>query len=368
MNAPAANKGTVLKPFTIGSRFSSRASFDTGTKTLSTTGPTNTGPQQVPAVGFLAGLLLRITATATGGTPALTADAPFNLIELINFRNSKGDNLITPIKGYQLYLINKYGGQNIFGNGPTGDPKVGAGYTASGANVDFYLWLPLSIDVSQALGVVPATASNNNYQVEITLAATSTVWSGGVTGGTATVQASAYYFDIPNDPNYQSTPLGLPTASIWNVETPPLTAGEKTIQSFNTGNIIRNHILVVRTAAGARSDADWPTLTTLVLDNVDRLRLPKRDWEYLMARWYGLTNATKDAALGLDNGDFVLPYNALAGGSAGDPSNTRDQLLQTQSTTLLQFRGQSFGGTAATLEILTQSVATTDLNALYSKE
>lgn len=367
MSTVATTKNTALKPFTIGSRFSSRASFDTGTKVLSTTGLTNTGPQQVPAVGFLSGLLLRVTATATGGTPVIQADGPFNIIEQINFRNSKGDNLITPVRGYQLYLMNKYGAQIPGAQGPFGDPKVGPGYTASGANIDFFLWLPLSIDASQALGVVPATAGNNNYQVEVTLAATGTVWSGGVTGGSAIVSASAYYFDIPNDPSFSSTPAGLPTASLWNVETPPLTAGDKTVQSFNTGNIIRNHILVVRTAAGARSDADMPALTTLVLDNVDRLRLPKREWEYMMSRWYGLTNATKDAASGLDNGVYVLPYHALLGGTAGDPSNSRDQLLQTQSTTQLQFRGQSFGGTAATLEIITQSIATTDLNALYNK-
>lgn len=358
----------ALKPFTIGSRFSARASFDTGVKTLATGSTTAAGPQQVPAVGFLAGLLLKVSATASGGTPALTADAPFNLINQINFRNSKGDNLITPVSGYQLYLINKYGGQNPFGTGPFGDPKVGAGYVSTAASPSFYLWLPLSIDQASALGVVPATASNNNYQVEIIFSGLGTTWSGGATAGTASVQATAYYYDLPNEGGFEQTPRGLPTASVWNIETPPLTQGEKLVQSFNTGNIIRNHIIVVRNAAGARVDGDLPSITTLVLDNVDRLRLPKDQHEFLMARWYGLTNASKDAALGLDNGVIVFPYHLLSGGLNNDPANVRDQLLQTQTTSLVQFRGQSWGATAATMELITQSIATTDLNALYDKE
>ena len=364
----ATPTAAALKPFTIGSHYSSRQSFDTGVKNLAVGALTNTGPQTVPAVGFLAGLLLRVQASATGGVPVLSADAPFNILETINFRNSKGDNLITPMKGYQLYLMNKWGAQIPGTVSPFGDPKVGAGYTAAAGAVDFFIWLPLSIDASQALGVVPATASNNNYQVEITLAALSTVWSGAPTAGTAQVSASAYYFDIPNDAGFSPTPLGMPTASIWNVESPSVNPGNKLIQSFNTGNVIRNHILVVRNAAGVRVDADFPALTTLVVDNVDRLRFPKREWEYMMSRWYTLTNAVKDQALGLDSGVYVIPYHALLTGDAGSTGNVRDQLLQTQSTTQVQFRGEPFGATASALEIITQSIATTDLNTLYSKE
>lgn len=357
----------VRKPFTIGSHFSSRASIDTGSRAIGAA-LVNTGPMQVPAVGFLAGILLDVRLTATDGVPALLADAPFSAIERINFRNSKGDNLITPVSGYDLYLINKYGAQIPGAQGPFGDPKVGPGYTSTAASPRFFLWLPLSIDASQALGVVPATASNNNYQIEITLNAVGGIWGGAVTVGTAQISGSAYYFDQPNDATFSDTPMGLPTASIWNVESPTVAPGERLVQSFNTGNIIRNHIFVVRNAAGARVDADWPALATIIVDNVDRLRLPVREWEYLMSRWYGLTNATKDAALGLDNGVFVIPWHCLLGGEAGDPSNVRDQLLQTQTTTQLQFRMQNFGATASVLRILTQSIATTDLNALYSKD
>lgn len=363
-----ATAAPARKPFTIGSRVSARASFDTGVKNLATGAVTPAGPTQVPAVGFLAGLLLKVSATAAGGVPALTADAPWNLINQVNFRNSKGDNLITSMTGYQLYLVNKYGGQLPFGVGSTADPKVGNGYTATAASPSFYLWLPFTIDMAQALGVVPATAGNNNYQVEIVFSSTGTVWSGGVTSGTAQVAATAFYYDLPNDAGFEDLPMGLPTASIWNIETPVLSQGTKTIQSFNNGNVIRNSIIVVRTAAGVRSEADLPTVLKLVVDNVDRLRFPTEMHRHLMSRWYGLTSSTAEAALGQDNGVLVFPYHLLSGGISGDPSNVRDQLLQTQTTTLLQLVGESFGATAATMELITQSIATTDLNALYGKE
>lgn len=357
-------------PFAVSSQFSSRQSFQPPTQALSASAPTQVSPIQVPAVGYLQGLLLEVTLTGTGGTtPQFTADGPFNVIQSINFRNAAGVNLIAPMTGYQLFLMNKYGGQTTFGN--TADPKFGIQYSATAPSAHFYLWLPLGIDASDAYGVIPALASNANYQVEIQLAAVSSVLTGAPTA-TVAIDATAYYFDLPAAADaagrpQATVPEGIAT-SIWQVESPTVSPGTQLVQSFNVGNVIRNHILVLRNSAGARIDVNgWPALFELYLDNQPRFSLSKNEHEFLMSRWYGLSNATKDGINGLDTGVYVLPYHALLGSLAGDPANTRAQLLPTLSATLLQFRAQDFGSAASRLEILTQAVSTTDAATLFGK-
>jgi len=359
-------------PFPVASQYSTRPSFDLTTQTLSASAPTQVSPVQIPAVGYLQGLLLEVTIDGTGGTaPAFTADGPFNVIQSINFRNASGVNLIAPVTGYDLYLMNKYGGQVAPGFGPYANPKFGFGYADTAPDAHFFLWLPLGFDISDAYGVIPALASNANYQMELSLAAIPTVMSGAPTSVTVSISATAHYFDLPAAANQagvaQATSPGSQATSVWQKETPTVTAGYKLQQLFNVGNVIRNHILVLRDEAGARLEAAWPDLTELYLDNQPRFSFSEAEWEFLMSRWYGLADVTKDSDNGLDNGVFVLPFHTLLGSAAGDPSNTRAQLLPTLNATLLQYRFQDFGANAARLEVLTESITTTDAATLYSK-
>lgn len=368
----AAQTAAPAIPFAVASQYSTRRSFDVPTQALAAAAPTQLSPIQVPAVGFLGGLLLEVTATGTGGTaPAFTADAPFNLLQTINFRNAAGVNLIAPVTGYDLYLMNKWGGQVQPGFGAFADPKFGYNYTAVAPSAHFFLWLPLGIDASDAYGVIPAMASNANYQLEVTMAAISTVLT-GAPGVTVAISGTAHYFDFPATVDQagrsQATTPPSQATMVWNKETPTVSPGTQLQQSFNVGNVIRTHILTLRNAAGARTDTDWPALTELFLDNQARFSLKKTEWEFLMARWFGLSGAAKDGAAGtLDNGVYVLPYHALLGSVSGDPANTRAQLLATLNATLLQFRMQDLGANASRLQILTQQVTTTDAAYLYSK-
>lgn len=360
-------------PFAVASQYSTRRSFDTPVVSLAAGAPTQVTPIQVPAVGYLNGLLLEVTLTGTGGTtPAFTADGPFNAIESINFRNAAGTPLITPIKGYDLYLINKYGGQLNPGFGPYANPKFGPTdvYSATAPSAHFFLWLPLGLDAEDAYAAVPALASNANYQVEITLAAVSTVLTGAPTV-TAQISATAHYFDVPAATDAagraQATVPDGNAVSLWQKESPSVNPGNAFVQTYNVGNAIRNHILTLRNSSGARIETNgWPALVELVIDNQPRFSLEIAEWKFLMSRWYGL-NGAADSATGLDTGVFVLPYHALLGATAGDPGNTRAQVLPTLSATLLQWRGQDWGSASSRLEILTQSVSTTDAAYLFGK-
>lgn len=361
-------------PFAVASQYSTRRSFDAPVTALAAGAPTQVTPIQVPAVGYLNGLLLEVTIDGTGGAaPAFTADAPFNVIESINFRNAAGTPLISPIRGFDLYLINKYGGQVNPGFGPYANPKFGpaSAYSATAPDARFFLWLPLGLDAEDAYGAIPALASNANYQVEITLAAISTVLTGSPTSVNVTISATAHYFDVPAPTDAQgraqaTVPDGS-AVSIWQKEAPSVNPGNGFVQTFNVGNAIRNHILTLRNSAGARIETNgWPALMELVIDNQPRFSLEINEWKFLMSRWYGL-NGADESATGLDTGVFVLPYHALLGTAAGDPGNTRAQVLPTLSATLLQWRGQDWGSASSRLEILTQSVSTTDAAYLFGK-
>lgn len=374
-----AEQATSVLPFTMASRVSTRNSFTVSTA-LAASAPTIASgtPVQIPAVGFLKSLRLELVLTNSGGTPSYTADAPFNVISRISFKNSAGQNLIAPLSGYELYLINKYSGMGqglASAYGQLSDPKIGRVYSAVAASgARFFLDVPLEIDPEYALGAIPALASNRSYQLEIEFASIATVFGATTppTAASVTVDATANYWDVPiaTTPggNSQATdPFGLGTLSLFQKENPNLAPGEQLTRSNNTGNVIRNLIFVARTAAGARTDADWSSICELYVDNNPMLRLKKTEWQDAMTRWFGMSAAALDAAGGLDTGVYVLPFYLMAGGIAGDPSNSRAQLLATLDATLLQFKGYSWGASISQLAIITQAIASDNPAFIYSK-
>lgn len=370
--APNVGRGQApaALPFAIASRQQSRQSFVTPTTALSATSPTLLSPIQIPAVGYLRFIRLEVTLTGSGGTsPAFLADGPFNVIQSINLRNASGNDLIVPLTGYQLYLANKYGAQTS--QAPLSDKRLGRQYAAAAPSAHFFLDVPLEIDSQTGLGAIPALASNRSYQLAITLAAIPTVLS-GAPSVSVTIDATAFYWTEPIASTQSGVPQttqppGLGTISLWQIESPPVTPGDKYIRSNNVGNVIRCLIFVLRNSAGARIDVNgWPTFTELYMDNDPLFRLKQTEHEQLMAEWYNLQAAAKDVPGGLDTGVYVLPFFGLTAGYAGDPSATRAQLLPTLDASLLQLRG-NFGSAVSTLEILTNGVVPKNASVLYSK-
>ena len=370
-------------PFGVASQISTRPSFQVQPTELGA-GTTSITPIQIPAVGYLNSILLDVAIKIDGTPGTLLKDAPFSVIDRINLRNAAGVNLLTPVTGFQLYAINKYGGMTTFGD--SADPVAGPGYVVDNTEdgeIHFMLSIPLGIDIEDGYGAFPALASNANYQIEISLSPMTKVWQTAPDGATVAINGTAVYFDLPAATDSQGvaqeTQPPSNAVSIWQVETPVVSSGNQLVQSFNTGNIIRTHILILRDASGNRLDSALPEKFELRLDNDTRFSLTKREFAFLMSRWFGFLAGSKKANAGdkwnsasqyqaaLDEGILVLPYNALMGAQAGDPNNSRAQLLATLSTSLLQFNFQDFGANAASLEILTQSISTTDAEYLYNK-
>lgn len=361
-------------PFPLASRQMTRFSFSAGSTVLQAAATTPLSPIQIPAVGYLSHLDLEVTITSTGGGANLfTADAPFNVIQSLEFKTAAGNDIIVPLTGYQMYLLDKYGAQ--FAVAPYSDNRLSRQYAAVGgasANAHFFLQVPLEIDNGSGYGSIPALASNRSYQLNLILAAVSTLISTAPTV-TVTIVGTAHYWSEPpattaSGAAQATSPTGVGTVSQWQLEMPALTPGDKLVKSNNVGNVLRTLIFVLRNSAGARIDTNgWPAISELYLDNEPMFYLSNTEWEDWMVKNFGLTAAAKDAAQGLDTGVYVIPFHALAGGMAGDPANSRSQLLPTVDASQLQLRGTSFGSAVSTLEILTNSVIPTDAATLYAR-
>lgn len=372
-----AQTGPAVAPldFAISSLFSNRPSFDLPTVTLGAT-TQQQNPIQIPAVGYLHGILLRILIeeNQAGTGSAWAADGPYNVIENVMFRNPGGANLIPNFTGYQLFLTNLFGGYAP-GVGPAADPRAGIhGIGSYSDPTNLFLWIPIGIDLSEGYGSIPALAANAAYNLQITLAANASV----VTGSPApvldvTIEGTAYFFTVPDQvaPGtsiaQSTTPPGMPAVQVWNVETPTVSPGAQLVPFYNVGGAIRNHIFVLRDATGARTDADWPDQFELYINNQVRFDWSRAEWEFMMTRWFSMLAQTKDVANGLCTGVYAIPYHALLGSVSGDPANTRAQIMPTETGTQIQGRFTQFGASASRLEILTQSISTTNAGYLFSK-
>lgn len=376
---PAAQQQpTPQLPFALASRKMSRLSLNVAQTALNTAANVPATPLQIPAVGFISHLLMEVTLNITSGaTPAAyTADAPFNSLASVELKNASGNDLIVPVTGYSLYLYNKWGGQIL--EAPFTDLRVGRQYSvpAPVANnpvtVHFFMYVPLQIDTMNGYGSIPALASNRSYQLLLSFASLATIGGANATSGNISINVVAFYWSEPPAVSASGlqqavNPPGVGTFQQWQYEAPPLTAGDKYIKSNNVGNTISTLIFVLRNAAGAREDADWPALCELYLDNEPMEYLPNTVWEERMIRWGQFDAATKDVAKGLDTGVYVIPFHAYGGKTVGAPGNTRAQLLPTVDASQLQLRGTSFGAGAATLEIHTGSIVPTDPGTLYAR-
>ena len=360
---PKAKDAAPSLPFPIGSRRMSRFSFTTGVVNMAAAAPVPISMIQVPAVGYLAHLNLEVTIATTSTGLTFNADAPFNALAMVEFKTAAGNDIIVPITGYQLYLANKYGCQ--FSGAPFSDAKASRQYTAvTGTNgsAHFFLQIPLEIDSRTALAAVPALASNRSYQVQITLAAISTVFGGTVSAGTVSINGTAHYWSEPpattqNGISQATAPDALGTLSQWQVEQPPLTPGDKYIKSNNTGNVLRTLIFTLRNSSGARIDTNgWPGVSEVYLDNEPMFYLTQNEWEDLMVKWYGFDATAKDAAKGLDTGVYAIPFFALASNDQANDQQPRNQYLPTLDASQLQIRGTAWGSAVSTLEIITHSV------------
>lgn len=399
-NATAMATGTMNKPKsagapqaanTNGKKAPSTIKFPIAARRKYSLGPTpnainmsaagalvNLGPIEIPATGFLRYLDVIVVGTtaANAATVAFAADAPFNALQYITLTNAAGDTIIVPVDGYALAMFKKYGA--LSEDPPWCDPRSSRWFSVTsgvgsglGGSFSMRLKIPLEIDPQSAFGAVPSMASNKSLQLGVQVAPTSAVYSTApTTPPSVAVTLYQAFWAQPKPTNGRgapqaTVPVGNNSVMMWRVDTPTVAPGDKLIKINNIGNVLRMLLLIYRTASGARTSADIPAIHTWFLNNDQQFYLPDTTWQDDMAEAYGYTGSSADVAGGLDTGVRAFHYLMASDGRVRS-SSVREQFLPTLDTTLMQYRGTSFGANISQLQIYTCEIKPTSSQALYA--
>jgi hypothetical protein len=381
--SPAATAGKGGAPDVGGMIPFARASYKFAEKFFTDTVTTSASQQQqtphnVTPGGFLRGVWIEISgASGVLGTAVVGSDFPFSLIATITLEDINGAPIIGPLTGYELFLLNKFGGYYY-----AGDPEISFGYNRTFATPFFHVWLPVEIR-SDGLGSLANTDARAQYRVNYTVESQANFLSTGTvtTPITLTITGFVEYWAqveakaLDGTPQVQVPPgLSQKVTQFAVHESYPAPNAALTQKHNRVGNLIRLWMYVFRTGAAA-TGAEQPN--PRVQTSPDGLQDPIRirlDNRYLriespnirratMARYYGLTGglvanggATPSVSV-IPFGVYVYPrHNDLSGQpSPGDESNW----LQTTEASFLQCESTltNMGAASPTMTIITNDIA-----------
>lgn len=376
--APAKKNGAkdapvLTRPFRVGVQSHEENNYD---KSLTQTASTQDFDVfEIPPQGFLRGIfqVFEGTASTNAATVAYAAgqlDAPFNIIDTIVLEDTNSKPLIGPFGGFDLYLVNKYGGY-AYGQDPKEFPEYAAD-TGAGATITikFILRLPVELVNRDALGALPNKSGTNKFRIKTRLAASATVFSVAPTN--AMVCRLRYTpenwwepdaQDLKGRPLQQSPPASQ-TTQYWTKGVYQVSTGDNRIQvQQGLGYLLRNYIFINRTTADLRSatsDGNFPDPATVQFEaNVlfDRVRLL---WQERIFRLWNLRVpvATSDVVAATGGGGreysvYPLPFNDDFGLMPG--AEVRRGYLATSDGSRMEFRGNF--GAASNFVVLSNYVA-----------
>jgi hypothetical protein len=372
----AAKAPVMIKPFKVGVTEMDDQPYD-NTLTMSTS--TQAYPQyDIPSTGFLNHVYILVeatvtsstaTATGTGAVGVLVADGPWNAIDSIQFVDTTNNNIIGPVGGYDLYIINKFGGYCF-----SDDPKLNTDLFTTTSNAtasssaagsfSFTLRIPVELVPRDALGSLPNKSNSTPYRVKTNLAAIATVFVSSATVGPSVrlrMVPQSYWEPTATDGSGNAVadqPPGVMTTQYWNVYGYSGIAAGNFTQSLNNsvGYPIRNLIfkLVDSSSVRATGETDWPDPFKLKYQNLTVFDRIKKLWKKQISEDYGYT-AAGDAVGNKDNGIYVLPFCRDFGAKPG--WETRRQYFRTTEGNRLEASGSIGGSGAHTLTVYTNFVA-----------
>lgn len=348
------NKGKQVappRPFRVGAMQHEEINYDV-TSTM-TAGTQDLPVLEIPPSGFLRGVYVMVDATSASNVATvanLNNNAPFSVIDSIAFEDTNSKPIVGPFNGYDLYVVNKYGG--YFNNS---DPKASSIYTnvtgaAGTITFNFVLRIPVELVARDALGALPNKSGTNKFKVRIRLAPIASVYSTAPTNAPSVrvrmVQDGWYepnMSDLKGRPLAQNPPA-VQTTQFWTKGTYNLAAGDQRQQiQQGLGYLLRNLVFINYPSASltrdATSDGNFPDPSTIQFEANDMVTRPRALWRDLIARQYAYTGTT-EAANGRDLSVYPFPFTLDFGLAPG--AETRRGYLPTSDASRLEFRG-SFG-------------------------
>lgn len=361
------NKGKQVappRPFRVGAMQHEEINYD-NTATM-TAGTQDLPVLEVPPSGFLRGMYVLVDATSEDNLATVANtnnNAPFSVIDSIAFEDTNSKPIVGPFNGYDLYLVNKYGG--YFNSS---DPKASSIYTnvtgaAGTITFNFVLRIPVELVARDALGALPNKSGTNKFKVRIRLAPIASVYSTAPTNAPSVrvrmVQDGWYepnLTDLKGRPLAQNPPA-VQTTQFWTKGTYNLASGDQRTQiQQGLGYLLRNLIFINYPSASltrdATSDDDFPDPATIQFEANDMVTRPLTLFRDLIARQYAYS-ATTETANGRDYSVYPFPFTLDFGLAPG--AETRRGYLPTSDASRLEFRGSL--GAATNLTILANYVA-----------
>lgn len=346
--------------------------FVTGTRTLEsevytqtvtqTTGTQALTPYEFQVDGYLSGALIRVTATAAGNSAdvAFEADGPFSAIQSISFEDISGKQVLGPMSGWQLYVLNRFGGFVY-----NADAKANTSYTvttgtgATGGSYRFVLRLPIQVRRRDGMGSLPNRNASATFKCKITINTITSVYSTDPTAApSVNVQIEQQGWATSDNRDYKGsavapTPNGVGSLMYTDVETIQLSAGAFNQRMGTFGGLLRLMIFELRDSNSSRSqgESDWPTLFEIEIDKVKCFSRSTVTWEHFMSEDYGL-NATAESTTATDtkpNGVFVLHWLDDFGLQPGAENSFRYQPVT--PSTAVQLIGTIGGSGSHTLSV-----------------
>lgn len=249
-------------PFIRHSQQGRRQMYNVSGVNFATAGGTITQPlSSVP--GYFARLRMKFQVTGgTGTVAAAHADAPYNIISLVQLKDAFGTPLIVA-PGYEaLYLIPLYGSQ--FGLEGTRFINNLPSYSAMTTAGNFTFNTALPFEFTRAYGLIAGANASLLPTLTMNVATSSVVYTTAPSGGTLAlaVQNDADFYWLPEGTQVEPPGLGTTLQWIYQQGNQSFAANSTTaVQLPRLGGYIAAFILEIRDANNVRQDA-WPTTGT----------------------------------------------------------------------------------------------------------
>lgn len=319
--APAAGKNgaqpapVMPRSFIVGSRRNDKPDFDQSITT--TAAEQRLSAYQLSPSGYLRGVYLIVEATTAGNAAAVTfaEDGPFNVLSSVRFLDTNSHPMVGTLTGYDLYVVNKYGGYAFQGDAEaaaTYFATTGAG--ATGGSFAFVLFVPVETVLRNALTSQLNKSGAAQFSLEMFIAATATIYGVAPTNAPSVrvrTTLASWLDPEPDDamgnPVQQDPPM-LNTTQYWHKQNYSVLASAQFTRLQGIDGLLRCLILIARRAASTRAngESDFPDPVSLKYEEAylvqSRARLLFR---FLIAQAYGYDGAA-EASKGRDNG--VYPF------------------------------------------------------------
>jgi hypothetical protein len=302
--------------------------------------------------------LMTVSANVTNAV-SFAKDNPFSVVQKLTVYDLGGE-VVLQATGYQLLLINKFGGYFS-----VGDPRADINYSATtgtgatGGSFHFVLYVPLEVIGRSSLGTVQ-NESKPGWRIEIFVDSQANTYNQvpsvqgvlrvrGYMASYTDTQPAGYTSGNTIKPFAQSPPLP-GTLQYWKTEGATLLAAGNTKYDLTNGIgfPIRNvFYLFYDASAGTRAagDADIPDPFVIMLGNLQLYNRSIATYFAEMGRDFGLygvfagTANSNDNAMGRENG--VLPFYRTLDFS-NEPGNEYGyKYWATNVNTLLRLQGST---------------------------